>query len=207
MERNADRQSSARARAARKRSIAGRNSPSESHSMSTLASGASRRRSSMSWANAATVSRSQPSVSLTHRRSGQLWNGGTARHAQHRLPPSRRRSGQGQGAMSRPLPRTNLPAVARGRRQVLAGCGTSRGRASIYSALESTPQNELLAALRPTTCPSIPRLQFERLRRLHPSGLTVAAIARKLNDENVPTPRGVRWHSPGVKRALSWVRA
>ncbi len=47
----------------------------------------------------------------------------------------------------------------------------------------------------------------ERIRNLHATGLTVAAIARKLNDENVPTPRGGRWHSPGVKRALSWVRA
>jgi len=29
----------------------------------------------------------------------------------------------------------------------------------------------------------------------------------KLNEENVRTPRGGRWHSPGVKRALSWIRA
>ena len=47
----------------------------------------------------------------------------------------------------------------------------------------------------------------ERIGELHGTGLSVAAIARKLNDENVPTPRGGRWHSPGVKRALSWVRA
>ena len=46
----------------------------------------------------------------------------------------------------------------------------------------------------------------ERIGKLHATGLTVAAIARKLNDENVPTPRGGRWHSPGVKRALSSVR-
>jgi DNA invertase Pin-like site-specific DNA recombinase len=47
----------------------------------------------------------------------------------------------------------------------------------------------------------------ERIRNLHHTGLSVAGIARKLNEENVPTPRGGRWHSPGVKRALSWVRA
>jgi DNA invertase Pin-like site-specific DNA recombinase len=47
----------------------------------------------------------------------------------------------------------------------------------------------------------------ERIGELHAAGCSVAAIARKLNEENVPTPRGGRWHSPGVKRALSWVRA
>ena len=46
-----------------------------------------------------------------------------------------------------------------------------------------------------------------RMVELNEAGLSVAAIARKLNSENVPTPRGGRWHSPGVKRALSWVRA
>jgi hypothetical protein len=49
--------------------------------------------------------------------------------------------------------------------------------------------------------------RFERIGALYEAGLSVAAIARRLNDENVPTPRGGRWHSPGVKRALSWVRA
>jgi DNA invertase Pin-like site-specific DNA recombinase len=47
----------------------------------------------------------------------------------------------------------------------------------------------------------------EKIGELYRSGLSVAAIARRLNEENVPTPRGGRWHSPGVKRALSWVRA
>ena len=47
----------------------------------------------------------------------------------------------------------------------------------------------------------------ERVGKLHEAGLSVAAIARQLNEDNVPTPRGGRWHSPGVKRALSWVRA
>ena len=47
----------------------------------------------------------------------------------------------------------------------------------------------------------------ERIGKLHEAGLSVAAIAGKLNQENVPTPRGERWHSPDLKRALSWVRA
>jgi hypothetical protein len=47
----------------------------------------------------------------------------------------------------------------------------------------------------------------EIIGELYQSGLSVAAIARKLNEDGVPTPRGGRWHSPGVKRALSWVRA
>lgn len=46
-----------------------------------------------------------------------------------------------------------------------------------------------------------------RISELYERGLTVAAIARRLNEENVQTPRGGRWHSPGVKRVLSWVRA
>ena len=45
----------------------------------------------------------------------------------------------------------------------------------------------------------------QRVGELHATGLSVAAIARKL-DENVPTSRGGRWHSPGVNRALTWVR-
>jgi DNA invertase Pin-like site-specific DNA recombinase len=48
---------------------------------------------------------------------------------------------------------------------------------------------------------------IDRISELHEAGLSVAAIARRLNEESVPTPRGGRWHSPGVKRALSWVRA
>lgn len=42
----------------------------------------------------------------------------------------------------------------------------------------------------------------ERIGNLHEAGVSVAAIASKLNDENVPTPRGGRWHSPGAKQAL-----
>ena len=46
-----------------------------------------------------------------------------------------------------------------------------------------------------------------RIEELHERGLSMAAIARKLNEESVPTPRGGRWHPPGVARALSWVRS
>jgi DNA invertase Pin-like site-specific DNA recombinase len=46
----------------------------------------------------------------------------------------------------------------------------------------------------------------EKIAVLWDAGLSIAAIARRLNEENVPTPRGGRWHSHGVKRALSWVR-
>jgi DNA invertase Pin-like site-specific DNA recombinase len=45
---------------------------------------------------------------------------------------------------------------------------------------------------------------IERVRQLHLEGFTVAAIAQTLNEEGVPTPRGGRWHSPGVVRVLSW---
>jgi DNA invertase Pin-like site-specific DNA recombinase len=44
----------------------------------------------------------------------------------------------------------------------------------------------------------------QRIRELHRDGYRVAEIARTLNTENVPTPRGGKWHSPGVKRVLSW---
>ena len=45
----------------------------------------------------------------------------------------------------------------------------------------------------------------ERIRELHRDGARVAEIARVLNAEGVATPRGGRWHSPGVKRAIGWV--
>jgi DNA invertase Pin-like site-specific DNA recombinase len=48
---------------------------------------------------------------------------------------------------------------------------------------------------------------IDRISEMYEAGLSVAAIARRLNEENVPTPRGGSWHSPGVKRALSWVRS
>ena len=47
----------------------------------------------------------------------------------------------------------------------------------------------------------------ERIEELYQAGLSVAAIARKLNADGVSTPRGGRWHPPGVARALSWVRS
>ncbi len=32
----------------------------------------------------------------------------------------------------------------------------------------------------------------------------MAAIARQLNEDGVPTPRNGRWHPPGVKSVLAW---
>lgn len=43
-----------------------------------------------------------------------------------------------------------------------------------------------------------------RIRELHDKGHRNAQIARILNAEAIPTPRGGRWHSPGVKRVLCW---
>ena len=45
---------------------------------------------------------------------------------------------------------------------------------------------------------------IQRIRELRDTGLTPTAIARQLNAENVSTPRGGRWHPPGVTRALRW---
>ena len=42
---------------------------------------------------------------------------------------------------------------------------------------------------------------------LYPRAKTRFTDVRRLNEENVPAPRGGRWHFPGVKRALSWVHA
>ena len=47
----------------------------------------------------------------------------------------------------------------------------------------------------------------ERMQELYERGLSAAAIARRLNEEGIETPRGGRWHHAGVVRALSWVRA
>jgi DNA invertase Pin-like site-specific DNA recombinase len=47
----------------------------------------------------------------------------------------------------------------------------------------------------------------ERIRELRDSGRCVAEIVRVLNGEGVTTPRGGRWHSPGVARVLSWEKA
>ena len=47
----------------------------------------------------------------------------------------------------------------------------------------------------------------ERIEELHERGLSAAAIARKLNEDGVSTPRGGRWHHAGITRALSWVRS
>jgi DNA invertase Pin-like site-specific DNA recombinase len=42
----------------------------------------------------------------------------------------------------------------------------------------------------------------ERIRELRATGMTVAAIARQLEAEQLPTPRGGRWESHRVSRAL-----
>ena len=46
-------------------------------------------------------------------------------------------------------------------------------------------------------------IAIDRIQSLHRSGYRVAEIARKLNEEGVPTARAGRWHSPGVKRVLA----
>jgi DNA invertase Pin-like site-specific DNA recombinase len=48
---------------------------------------------------------------------------------------------------------------------------------------------------------------IERIRELHAAGYRVKHIADALNAEGVATPRGGRWHSPGVARALGWLEA
>ncbi|CAN5199998.1 recombinase family protein [soil metagenome] len=53
----------------------------------------------------------------------------------------------------------------------------------------------------------IPEKTIARISELYAAGLSVAAIARRLNEGGVSTPRGGRWHPPGVARALSWVRS
>jgi DNA invertase Pin-like site-specific DNA recombinase len=53
----------------------------------------------------------------------------------------------------------------------------------------------------------VSREAVARIRELHRDGHHVAEIARVLNREGVPTPRGGRWHSPGIKRALGWEQA
>jgi DNA invertase Pin-like site-specific DNA recombinase len=43
-----------------------------------------------------------------------------------------------------------------------------------------------------------------RIRELYGAGHGPVAIARKLNEEKIPTPRGGKWHHGGVGRVLSW---
>ncbi len=47
-------------------------------------------------------------------------------------------------------------------------------------------------------------IAIRRAHELQSEGLSVAAIARRLNEEQVATPRSGRWHSPGVKRLLGY---
>lgn len=52
----------------------------------------------------------------------------------------------------------------------------------------------------------IPEETVERIRELYESGLSFAAVAKRLNAEGVATPRNGRWHHGGIARALGWVR-
>jgi DNA invertase Pin-like site-specific DNA recombinase len=45
---------------------------------------------------------------------------------------------------------------------------------------------------------------IDRIRELRASGMRPSQIARQLNEQGIGTPRGGRWHSPGVTRVLSW---
>jgi len=48
----------------------------------------------------------------------------------------------------------------------------------------------------------------ERIHELRRLGMSVSDIAHELNAMGIPTATGRgRWHSPGVKRALAWVRS
>ena len=46
-----------------------------------------------------------------------------------------------------------------------------------------------------------------RIYELHRAGYRVKHIADALNEEGIPTPRGGRWWSDGVKRAIGWLEA
>ena len=50
----------------------------------------------------------------------------------------------------------------------------------------------------------IPGSTITRIRELHDAGLGLVAIARKLNEEGIETPRNGKWHHGGVGRVLSW---
>lgn len=46
--------------------------------------------------------------------------------------------------------------------------------------------------------------RIRELRRRGKKQRSLSEIARILNDEHLPTPRGGRWHPSSVKRVLSW---
>lgn len=50
-------------------------------------------------------------------------------------------------------------------------------------------------------------MAIARIDELRRCGYRVAEIAQALNEEGIPTPRGGKWHSPGVKRAIGWLEA
>ena len=52
----------------------------------------------------------------------------------------------------------------------------------------------------------ISTVALARIEELYRAGYRVKQIADALNDERIPTPRGGRWHSPGVARAIGWLQ-
>lgn len=44
----------------------------------------------------------------------------------------------------------------------------------------------------------------DEIQEMFRDGKNIKQIADELNRRGVPTPRGGRWHSPGVKRAIEW---
>lgn len=44
-----------------------------------------------------------------------------------------------------------------------------------------------------------------RIMELNSLGFNVKKIADTLNEAGVASPRGGRWHSPGVKRVIGWM--
>lgn len=49
----------------------------------------------------------------------------------------------------------------------------------------------------------LPATVRARIRRLHGAGHSLAAIARKLNDESIPTAHGGRWHASTIRQIVS----
>jgi DNA invertase Pin-like site-specific DNA recombinase len=50
----------------------------------------------------------------------------------------------------------------------------------------------------------VPPAVVARIRELRSSGLSLAGIARRLDDEELSSPRGGKWFPSGISRVLSW---
>jgi peptidoglycan hydrolase-like protein with peptidoglycan-binding domain/DNA invertase Pin-like site-specific DNA recombinase len=86
-----------------------------------------------------------------------------------------------------------------------AGDRPARGRAGSGSATR-TPRPTKRASHRPPPDEHVPALQ-ERIRAMRASGMTLQAIADRLNAENVPTLRGgVMWRPSSVQAAAGYRR-